>query len=77
MNESVKSSEKQFYRVVIDENTATCRHCGNGRHWSVAYTDDDSEEVMIGTSWGDEETTQDICDLMNMAYDKGWGDCDR
>jgi hypothetical protein len=57
-----------FYRTVIDEEG--CKHCGGGRMWTIAYGPTD-DEIRIGTSWGCEETANDVVDLMNMAHDAG------
>jgi len=58
----------RFYRVVAQVGSKACKHCGHGGYWTVAYTGGDGEETEIGTSWADQETAQDVCDLMNMAY---------
>lgn len=56
------------YRVVVDENhRPSCPHCKHDTFYTIA----DADGVYIGTSWGDEETVQDICDLLNMAFNAG------
>lgn len=59
-----------FYRVVQDDYCvcSTCQQ--DAPNWTiVSGTGDD--ECGIGQSWGHKETADDICDLMNMAYDAG------
>lgn len=55
----------EAYRVEIDKKG--CAHCGAETYWTVVGPG----EVDIGSSWADEETANDIRDLMNMAYDAG------
>src|ERR1700691_2555597 len=64
-------SNYQFYNVTVQDGTEGCVTCGHGRLWTVLYTGGDGEETEIGTSWDDAEAAQDVCDLMNMAYDAG------
>ncbi len=59
-----------YYRVDVADGHKGCEHCKAGTFWTIVYTED-GEPIEIGTSWGDEELAQDICDLMNMAYDAG------
>lgn len=54
------------FRVVTDKDPCKC--CEQGGMYTVVVFEN-GEEVAIGTSWADEEYAQDICDLMNMAYD--------
>jgi hypothetical protein len=67
---------RSFYRVKeadMDVHRG-CSHCGAGWYWTVVYNDTDGHEVEIGTSWqGDEgkQLAEDVCDLMNMAFDAG------
>lgn len=66
------TAEKQFYRVEeVVRSEAECK-CPNCIQWTIVYNGPEPTE--IGTSWqGDEgkEAAQDVCDLMNMAYDAG------
>lgn len=66
------TAENQFYRVEeVLRSEAECK-CPNCVLWTVVC--DDPEPTEIGTSWqGDEgkEAAQDVCDLMNMAFDRG------
>lgn len=59
-----------FYFVVCDSSEGACNHCHRGSFWTIAHKEN-GEEIGIGQSWGDQEVAQDICDLMNMAYDAG------
>jgi len=63
-------TDEQFYRVQLSANHAACTQCGHGSYYTIVYKDN-GEEIEIGTAWGDEELAEDICDLMNMAYDAG------
>lgn len=67
MTDASLSSEQSHYRVVADDSYEPCKHCGSGTWWTI----ESNEGVGIGTSWGDAEQANDICDLMNMAYDAG------
>jgi hypothetical protein len=63
-----------FYKVALEPGHHGCDSCGAGAMWTIVFlelTGEAPEEVAIGTSWGDEEMAKDVCDLMNMAYDKG------
>lgn len=60
----------EFYRVVEDPPGEGCAHCGHGKHWTIVSGEGDAE-IGIGTAWGDQELAQDICELMNMAFDAG------
>lgn len=83
MSES-RPEEKGFYRVeeqIRSESECKCPGCVL---WTIVF--DDPEPTEIGTAWqGDEgkEVAEDICDLMNMAFDAGrekqelrHGECD-
>lgn len=61
-----------FYRVEEQARAETECKCPACVLWTVVY--DDGEPTEIGTSWQGEagkEAAQDICDLMNMAFDAG------
>ena len=61
-----------YYQVAVASGHDGCFACKQGRFWTVIYfLDGEDEGTEIGTSWADEETAQDVCDLMNMAYDAG------
>jgi hypothetical protein len=69
--EPVLTEYKCHYRVEIAAGHEGCEHCGMGKYWTVVFDDENGEPTEIGTSWGDEELTGDICDLMNMAFEVG------
>lgn len=55
------------YRVEAETDKA-CTHCRAGTFWTIVRGQGD-DEIACGQSYGDEDLTHDICDLMNMAYD--------
>ena len=59
-----------FYRVALADGGGGCNACGHGQYWSVVWGAGE-DECQIGTSWGDKEVAEDICDLMNMAFEAG------
>ncbi len=64
-----------FYRVEVQGRPPDECKCANCVLWTVVY--DDGEPVEIGQAWqGDlgKESAEDICDLMNMAYEAGTED---
>lgn len=69
---SVTIDHAGHYRVEeVIRSEAECK-CPACVLWTIVYDDPDPTE--IGTSWqGDDglEMAQDICDLMNMAYEAG------
>lgn len=63
-----------YYRVKMATgiDVEGCAHCGAGKQWSIVYVEHGAtEETEIGQSFGDRELADDICDLMNMAYEAG------
>jgi hypothetical protein len=64
----------EHYRIVEDDGLSDergfCAHCGHGKMWTIE-SGFLGEEIAIGTSWGDQELAQDVCELMNDAYDAG------
>lgn len=56
------------YRVAADKEP--CDHCQQGGMYTIVVLED-GVEVGIGSSWGDKDFAEDLCDLMNMAYDFG------
>lgn len=60
----------EHYRVETDGGHKACEHCGHGGYWTI-FSGEGDDEIGIGTSWSDKETADDICDLMNMAYEAG------
>lgn len=62
----------EFYRVEGEERSDTTCKCPECLMWTIVF--DDGEPTEIGTSWQGEagkEAAEDVCDLMNMAYDAG------
>lgn len=59
-----------FYRVDLDDGEKGCSACGHGQYWTVVHGAE-GDECQIGTSYADRETAEDVCDLMNMAYEAG------
>jgi hypothetical protein len=47
-----------------------CAHCGHDLQWTVVSGQGD-DAIEIGTSWGDKELADDVCELMNMAFAAG------
>lgn len=64
------STKEEPYRVIVDDSHKSCTQCGEGKFWTVVHGRGE-DEFGIGTSWGDEELANDVCDLMNMALDRG------
>lgn len=63
---------KPYYRVEEQGRPPDECPCVCCKLWTVVY--DDGEPTEIGTSWQGEdgqEMAQDVCDLMNMAFDAG------
>lgn len=71
MSDARTNEEQGFYRVQLSANHAACTQCGHGSYYTIVYNDENGEETEIGQAWGDQEIAEDICDLMNMAYDAG------
>lgn len=62
---------EQRYWMEEADGGKGCPSCGHGQLWDIVYRDATGELCGTGTSYGDAEAAQDICDLMNMAYDFG------
>lgn len=63
---------KCYYNVKMAAGEDGCTHCGAGKMWAIVYVEHgQTEETELGTTWGDKELAEDICDLMNMAYEAG------
>lgn len=71
----VEMPDTRYYKVEKSANhTDGCQHCGHDVMWTITYTDPSGEPIEIGTSWQGEEgmeLAEDICELMNMAYEAG------
>lgn len=69
---SDRTAEQSFYRVEEVIRTQGECECPACQQWTIVY--DLPEPTEIGTSWQGEdgkEMAEDICNLMNMAYDAG------
>jgi hypothetical protein len=64
------TDEQRFYRVQLSANHEACTQCGHGSFYTIVYKDVE-EDIEIGTAWGDSDVAEDVCALMNMAYDAG------
>ena len=66
--------KRAFYRVeevILPAGNCTCPNC---QQWTIVF-EDAGEPTEIGNFWqGDDgkEQAEDICDLMNDAYDLGY-----
>lgn len=61
-----------YYRVKMMAGGDGCTHCGAGQMWTIVYVEHGAtEETELGQAWGDRELADDICDLMNMAFESG------
>jgi hypothetical protein len=61
-----------YYRVKMAAGEDGCEHCGAGKMWAIVYIEHgDTEETEVGQTFGDRGLADDICDLMNMAYEAG------
>jgi hypothetical protein len=61
------------YRVEEQARSKTDCNCPNCVMWTIVW-DEPGEPVEIGTAWQGEDgkfSAEDVCDLMNMAYDAG------
>lgn len=67
----IETPDTSHYRVEIADGATGCEKCGHDAMWTVVWTEPNGESCQIGTSWGDEELAEDVCDLMNMAYEAG------
>jgi hypothetical protein len=68
----VETEFKCHYRVDPQAGNEGCDRCHAGTFWTIVYREKGStEDTEIGTAWGDKELAEDICDLMNMAYEAG------
>jgi len=66
------TSNNDFYRVELAATDQSACQCENCQLWTVTYFD--SEPTEIGQSWqgaDGKEAAQDVCDLMNMAFEAG------
>lgn len=60
----------RYYQVKMAAGEDGCSHCGAGKMWAIVYVEHgQTEETEVGQTFGDHELAEDICDLMNMAYE--------
>jgi hypothetical protein len=69
--QTIETPNTCHYRVEIADGHTGCEKCGWDAMWTVVWTEANGEPCQIGTSWGDKEFAEDVCDLMNMAYEAG------
>jgi hypothetical protein len=70
--EPVFTDYKCYYNVEMAAGEDGCAHCGAGKMWAIVYVEHgQTEKTEIGQTFGDRELADDICDLMNMAYESG------
>jgi hypothetical protein len=63
---------KCYYNVEMAAGEDGCSHCGAGKMWAIVYVEHgQTEKTEIGQTFADRELADDICDLMNMAYESG------
>lgn len=69
--DSLPDEERGFYRVEKTDDPGECLNCKQHcAMWTIVFNDGD-DPTEIGQSWGDREMADDICDLMNMAFEAG------
>lgn len=69
---STRTDDGPMYQVELTATGQPECQCENCQLWTITYLDPDPTEV--GTSWegtAGKEAAEDVCDLMNMAYDLG------
>jgi hypothetical protein len=68
----VLTEYKTYYNVVMAAGEDRCSHCGGGKMWAIVYVEHgQTEETELGQTFGDRHLADDVCDLMNMAYEAG------
>jgi hypothetical protein len=63
-------SERKQFRVERWSGEKACEHCGHGATWTIVFGEGDGL-TEIGQAWEDFELVEDICDLMNDAFEAG------
>lgn len=77
MNAEMPSTEQQGHYRVVQDDYCVCNTCHqNTANWTIVSGAGEAE-CGVGQSWGDKEIADDICDLMNMAFDAGKEDSER
>jgi hypothetical protein len=70
--EPVLTEYQCYYNVEMAAGEDGCSHCGAGKMWAIVYVEHgQTEKTEIGQTFGDRELAEDICDLMNTAYESG------
>jgi predicted GTPase len=59
------TAAKLPYTVECDHEG--CSQCGHDRMWTIV----DSDGIGAGQSWGDKEFVDDLCEMLNDAFEKG------
>lgn len=68
----IEVPDNSYYQVKMAAGEDGCAHCGAGKMWAIVYVEHgQTEETEIGQTFGDHGLAEDICDLMNMAYEAG------
>lgn len=65
---AVRELGKGHYRVAVE--SPGCKVCGHDAFFDIVSGFGDDERAQ-GQSWNDRELAQDICDLMNSAFEEG------
>lgn len=62
----------RHYRVAPAAGHEGCGHCGRGAMWAIVSGEGENltEQAM---TWENRELADDVCGLMNVAYDAGKG----
>ena len=60
---------KLEYNVEI--SSAGCERCGVGTQWAIVTNLNGEPTEIGGMTWGDKETAEDICEMLNEAYERG------
>lgn len=66
----MSAEHSAFYRVEAS-GKPDCTHCGAGQMWTVCWTDASGEDCQISSDYSDQDLVEDLCTLMNMAYETG------
>lgn len=48
-----------------------CLSCGHGAYWAICHKDASGDECQESTSYSDREQADDICEMMNTAFNMG------
>lgn len=68
--QTIEVPDTRYYQVKMAAGEDGCSHCGAGKMWAIVYVEHgQTEETEVGQTFGDHDLAEDICDLMNMAYE--------